>query len=70
MLVGSADLRLPPRRASRKYNSAILFEPGKATVQSYHKLHLVPFGEYVPLIETFPWLIVLTPYHGGRTSPA
>jgi apolipoprotein N-acyltransferase len=24
----------------------------------------VPFGEYVPLIGTFPWLTVLTPYHG------
>jgi apolipoprotein N-acyltransferase len=63
MLVGclTYDLR-GPRLA--KYNSAILLEPGKQTVESYHKLHLVPFGEYVPLVESLPWLTALTPYHG------
>jgi apolipoprotein N-acyltransferase len=63
MLIGSLtyDFR---RDGLDRYNSAILFEPGKASIQSYHKLHLVPFGEYVPLIETFPWLTIFTPYHG------
>ena len=65
MVVGSLTYDFRPGGLNR-YNSAILFEPGKTTVQSYHKLHLVPFGEYVPLIKTFPWLTALTPYRDGH----
>jgi apolipoprotein N-acyltransferase len=49
-----------------KYNSAILFHPGRPTIDLYHKMHLVPFGEYVPFIETLPWLAALTPYPRGH----
>jgi apolipoprotein N-acyltransferase len=45
-----------------KYNSAVLFEPGSAVVRAYHKMHLVPFGEYIPFFESMPWLKALTPY--------
>lgn len=65
LLIGSASYHFRTGGLAR-YNSALLFEPGVATVQMYHKLHLVPFGEYVPLIETFPWLMALTPFEPGH----
>ncbi len=65
MLVGSLFYDHRSDGLSR-YNAAILFQPGAATIQTVNKLHLVPFGEYVPLIETFPWLVRLTPYNGSH----
>lgn len=64
MLVGSLLYDHTPESFS-KYNAAILFEPKSPTLQVYNKWHLVPFGEYVPLIGTFPWLTVFTPYSNG-----
>ncbi|MDR3635390.1 MAG: apolipoprotein N-acyltransferase [Isosphaeraceae bacterium] len=65
MLVGTTLHEFRPS-GHAKYNAAVLFEPGKSSIQSYYKIHLVPFGEYVPLISYFPWLTALTPYHGTR----
>jgi apolipoprotein N-acyltransferase len=45
------------------YNAAILLEPAPTPVVArYNKIHRVPFGEYVPLRDTFSFMNVLAPY--------
>jgi apolipoprotein N-acyltransferase len=36
------------------YNAALLISNGGERVQVYRKIHLVPFGEYIPLRHSFP----------------
>ena len=61
MLVGSSVYEHQPDRL-HKYNSALLFQPSRPEYEFYHKMHLVPFGEFIPLIDMLPWLSALTPY--------
>ncbi len=46
----------------RRFNSAVLVSPTAQTTTRYDKIHLVPFGEYVPLRDTLPFLKELAPY--------
>ena len=64
MIIG-ADTMVGDDKGLRVYNSALFFEPGRKLVGRYDKLHRVPFGEYVPLKEIFPFLQELTPAAGG-----
>jgi apolipoprotein N-acyltransferase len=52
-LIGSVHYEQNPRG---DYNSAILLTEHAAAAQTYNKVHLVPFGEYVPFRHSFPVL--------------
>ncbi|MBI4437122.1 MAG: apolipoprotein N-acyltransferase [Candidatus Omnitrophica bacterium] len=52
----------------RTYNSALFLRKGEV-LQRYDKLHLVPFGEFIPFEENFPILrewIVTGDFHPGK----
>jgi apolipoprotein N-acyltransferase len=46
----------------RAYNSAVFVRADGTLAGRYDKLHRVVFGEYIPLVDTFPWLRKLTPF--------
>lgn len=59
------------RDGDRFYNAAIVVGPGGAILDTYDKVHLVPFGEYIPLGE---WaarfgITGLAASHGGGFTP-
>lgn len=59
ILFGSID-----SRAENHYN-AVFYADQKQTISSiYHKMNLVPFGEYIPMAEVFPFLknVIPLPY--------
>jgi len=61
MLMGLNLQRITPS-GDRMYNSAVLVGPDGRFGTVYDKVHLVPWGEYLPLKELMPWLRVFTPH--------
>jgi len=58
LLTGNDDYELSEGENGEEvrldYNAAVLFSPDGERVETYHKLHLVPFTEYFPYKESLP----------------
>lgn len=64
ILFGS-DQQLPNQRSISLYNAAFLLAPDGALAAVYRKIHLVPFGEFIPLQD---WLSFLSPLAEGAVG--
>jgi apolipoprotein N-acyltransferase len=72
LLVGSPDIEPGEGRAGERYtNSVFLVSPDRRLLDKYDKIHMVPFGEYVPLKPILFFVQKLAygigDFQGGRT---
>jgi apolipoprotein N-acyltransferase len=63
LLTGNDDYSLVTRRGGQEerldFNGSVLFSPRGERVETYHKIHLVPFTEYFPFKEQLPGIYAL-----------
>jgi apolipoprotein N-acyltransferase len=65
----NVETQLPGNKFQRA-NTALLIRPDGQVVDRYDKMHCVPFGEYVPMRKTFPWMQMFAPYdHDYSLTP-
>jgi apolipoprotein N-acyltransferase len=67
LLLGVDTLHFGPK-GERLFNSAAYVARDGHLLGRYDKQHLVMFGEYMPLVETFPWLQNFTPLTGSAAA--
>ena len=63
-LIIGTNAALADQTRIHQYNSAAFVRPDVGVTGRYDKMHRVPFGEYIPLRESLPWLSQFTPYRG------
>ena len=70
LLVGATAVQPAAKlgETEQVYNSALLVAPSGAVAQRYDKVHLVPWGEYVPFAWAFGFAKALTHEVGEYTS--
>ena len=57
IFIGAASLRYDPAEKDwREFNSVLFFDTAGRVAGEYDKVHPVPFSEYVPFQQSWPWL--------------
>jgi apolipoprotein N-acyltransferase len=67
LIVGLSSFTADAKHGVRRYNTAAFARPELGLTGRYDKRHLVPFGEFVPLRDVFPFLRAFSPYTDGSS---